>query len=638
MTDTAFQRLLHDADQARLDGRFDDAIRLLRQAVADNSPLALDAQLHLGELLVLRRRVDEAAAVLTEARARADKEASPRKSAVAANLLALNERHRNPALAERLLIEQEPLLPRGAPGPQLAQWFHYRGLLRADSNDLAEAERLLFRAHDLCEEMHDRTGLSQVCDSLANLLLKYGKVRPALEFAHRSLKLKEALGDLYGQAVSHGTIGRACLLQADYDGARTAFSADLELARRLKDPVGIGIMLNSLGETALGQHNLPETTRCYLENLAHDGGVVNAIHARLGLARVRLAEGRTDDAEAEADRMAELLSQKPDLRGLPSALLGLRGAIAGQRQGFAEGERLLRQAIDELLRDRFDLDTLPWLYELRDLYQRQNRTREAVQTMARALDLLGAAGADESVSDVERWLRRTDSPALMRMALQRHFPQHLLESLLEGHLTRRARADATREQVLTVLFSDIRDYTTLSEGLKPMEVLDLINEWFAEVTRLIQQHHGFVDKFIGDAVMALFGVRERGEESAADAVRAALAMRDALSALNLRNKALKRKQIHIGIGIHTGEAVVGFVGSHLRLSYTAIGDTVNTASRLESATKEFDCDTLIGQATEEGQRRYGVAETTPRGLAKLKGKEAEVPVYEVNGWREGSRG
>src|SRR5262249_3408420 len=155
---------------------------------------------------------------------------------------------------------------------------------------------------------------------------------------------------------------------------------------------------------------------------------------------------------------------------------------------------------------------------------------------------------------VERWLRQTDSPALMRMALQRHFPNHLLDSLLEGHLTQKARADATSEDVLTVLFSDIRDYTAVSEGLKPKEGLELINEWFAEVTRLVQHHHGFVDKFIGDAVMALFGVRERREEAAADAVRAALAMRDALSALNLRNKALKRKQMHIGIGIYTGEA------------------------------------------------------------------------------------
>src|SRR5205807_5406977 len=184
-----------------------------------------------------RRRTDEAATLLTEARARAERDGAPRKAAAAANLLALNERRRNPALAERLLAEQELFLHKGAPGPQLAQWFHYRGLLQADRNALAEAERLLFRAHDLCEEIHDRTGLSQVCDSLANLLLKYGKVRPALEFARRSLKLKEDRRDLFGQAVSHGTIGRACLLQADYEGAQAAFSRDLELARRLQDPV-----------------------------------------------------------------------------------------------------------------------------------------------------------------------------------------------------------------------------------------------------------------------------------------------------------------------------------------------------------------------------------------------------------------
>jgi adenylate cyclase len=253
--------------------------------------------------------------------------------------------------------------------------------------------------------------------------------------------------------------------------------------------------------------------------------------------------------------------------------------------------------------------------------------------MSLALDLLHEAGADDSVSDVEEWLRRVDAPALTRLALQRHFPDHLIAGLQEGRLTQRARRAATSCHTVTVLFSDVRDYTTLSEGLEPEEVLDLLNDWFAEVTRVIRKYNGFVDKFIGDAVMALFGVPQPREDAAADAVRAALGMRDALAALNLRNKALKRRQIRIGVGVFTGKAVIGFVGSHLRLSYTAIGDSVNVASRLESATKDFHCDILIGQSTEEGQQRFRVAETKPRGLARLKGKEAPLPVYEVVGWR-----
>jgi adenylate cyclase len=143
-----------------------------------------------------------------------------------------------------------------------------------------------------------------------------------------------------------------------------------------------------------------------------------------------------------------------------------------------------------------------------------------------------------------------------------------------------------------------------------------------------------VDKFMGDAIMGLFGVPEASDRAAADAVRAALEMRDTLSAMNLYQKALGGREIRIGIGIDTGQAVVGFIGSHRRRSYTAIGEPVNTASRLESATKRHaGCDILISKRTEEGQERYKVAETEYLGSESLKGISQGVPVFKVLGPR-----
>jgi adenylate cyclase len=129
-------------------------------------------------------------------------------------------------------------------------------------------------------------------------------------------------------------------------------------------------------------------------------------------------------------------------------------------------------------------------------------------------------------------------------------------------------------------------------------------------------------------------VPEPRDDAAADAVRAAIEMREALLALNLRVGALGGPPINVGIGIDTGNVVVGFIGSHLRRSYTAIGDTVNTSSRLESATKNYaGCDILISERTEQGQSRYGVAETSFLGHAALKGKGEKVAVYQVHGPR-----
>jgi class 3 adenylate cyclase len=637
MSDPSINTLLDEAHRTQRTGDFEKALALYREAAAHNSPEALDARLRLGKLLVLLRRNDQAAPVLEAARAVAEAAGDFRKASVAVHLQALLYRFSDPARALQLLDERSPLKGSGAPGPHVAQWFHYRGLLEQDRSDLSAAERLLFRALDVYSEIPDRAGQSEVYDSLANLLLRTGKVRPALEFARRSLALKEQTGDLYGQAISHGTIGRCHLLQANYAEAEQSFQRDLDLARQLNDPAGIGIMLNSLGDVALLRGDREAAARLYTDNLSRpdEGGPINAARAYLGLTWAHLASDRIDDAASAADALAARLTQMSRPGDLSAALDGVRGAIAGRRGQGAEGEAQLLRAIEVLRNRRADLDTLPLLYELRDLYQCQGKTAEAVRVMSGALDLLSECGADERVGDLEKWLRTASSPALIRLALERHFPNHLVESILAGNLTRKNAQAFTHRQTITVLFSDLRDYTTLSEGLEPEAVLDLLNEWFAEVTRIIRQHNGVVDKFIGDAVMALFGVPDPRPEAPADAVRAALAMRDALRARNLRHRALGGREIRIGIGIHTGEAVVGFLGSHLRRSYTAIGDTVNIASRLESATKDYaGCDILISQETNEAQRLQGVAETEARGLARIKGR-SPVSVYEVLGRRQG---
>src|SRR4029077_13403588 len=134
-----------------------------------------------------------------------------------------------------------------------------------------------------------------------------------------------------------------------------------------------------------------------------------------------------------------------------------------------------------------------------------------------------------------------------------HLPDHVVDGILSGRLSRRV----SHKQEVTVLFCDVRNYTNLSEGLPPEQVVELLNEWFTVATRAIRRHGGIVDKFIGDAIMALFGIPEPRDDDAARAVLAALEMRDALASLNLRRRALGLKQIEVGIGINTGEAVVG---------------------------------------------------------------------------------
>ncbi|HEY9148202.1 MAG TPA: adenylate/guanylate cyclase domain-containing protein, partial [Gammaproteobacteria bacterium] len=177
---------------------------------------------------------------------------------------------------------------------------------------------------------------------------------------------------------------------------------------------------------------------------------------------------------------------------------------------------------------------------------------------------------------------------------------------------------------ITVLFSDIRGFTTLSERHSAEQIVELLNDYFSRQVRVIFQHQGTMDKFIGDAIMAFWGAPVADQAQARHAVAAALDMADALQQFK-RDLGAADENFDVGIGIHTGPGVVGFIGSDNRLDYTAIGDTVNLASRIEGQTKGV-ARILVSAATRE---QCGEAfDFIDHGFYKVKGRSAEVRLYE----------
>jgi class 3 adenylate cyclase len=190
----------------------------------------------------------------------------------------------------------------------------------------------------------------------------------------------------------------------------------------------------------------------------------------------------------------------------------------------------------------------------------------------------------------------------------------------EGSLT-------TGRRTVTVLFSDIRGFTSISEKLEPEQVAEMLREYLSEMTEVVFKYGGTVDKYIGDCIMALYNVPFADSEHALNAVRTALEFQERTIAVSRRWEAKLGVTIRNGVGINTGEAVVGTLGSRQRLEYTAIGDTINLGSRLESITKDYKTNIIISEFTYAHVKDHFV--TKELGDVTVKGKSRPVKIYAV---------
>jgi adenylate cyclase len=178
---------------------------------------------------------------------------------------------------------------------------------------------------------------------------------------------------------------------------------------------------------------------------------------------------------------------------------------------------------------------------------------------------------------------------------------------------------------VTILFSDIRDFTTLSQNADPGELLAILDDYFARMSRVVKDHGGMVNKFLGDGMLAVWGAPDVVDDHARRAVEATLAMRLALDALNEERQRRGQAPLRIGVGLHTGVVAAGMLGGSDQHEYTVIGDAVNVASRIEGLTKKLGAFALASEAT---WSRCGGAFAGERvGAEAVKGRDEPVVVY-----------
>ena len=245
------------------------------------------------------------------------------------------------------------------------------------------------------------------------------------------------------------------------------------------------------------------------------------------------------------------------------------------------------------------------------------------------LELISAVAAQTAIAvENARAHERLAREEVARANYSRFLPEYVVKQMLENPESFKLGGV---NQTITILFADIRGFTRISEHAPPEKIVGLLNRYFSAMTDIIFAHGGTLDKYLGDGLMALFGAPTATPEDASNALNAAVAMQRRMLGISKELAEEGFPELNVGIGLHTGEVTVGYIGSERRSEYTAIGDAVNTASRLESNAKAGEI--LMSDATANAaHRRY---ELKPREPIMVKNRMQPVKLWEVD-WQRAS--
>jgi adenylate cyclase len=263
--------------------------------------------------------------------------------------------------------------------------------------------------------------------------------------------------------------------------------------------------------------------------------------------------------------------------------------------------------------------------EVKGIMFLDSRERIAAFT-TKDLEVLSAIAAQASVAlENSEYARALEHEATQRAQLSRFLSPALVEQAARGSIEL-SKGGALTE--LTILFSDIRGFTSMSEKMPAQEVVKMMNDYFEEMVDILFEHNGILDKFIGDAIMGLWGAPVKRPDDATQAVRAAVRMQQKAQQFSAERVRQGKPPLQVGIGIHTGHVVVGNMGSSKALSYTAIGDGVNLASRLCGVARE-DMIVISADCAQKAGKDKFILEALPP--AKVKNREQPVEIYKVLG-------
>lgn len=521
-----------------------------------------------------------------------------------------------------------------------AMFFHYQAYyLWRQKNRILHAQNHLLKALEVLQNSFEKQHLiykGRIFDTLGLLNKTQSQLTEAASMFQWAIDYKTKGDDKEGLAISYGNLGRLNMELGQFPEAIKYLNLDIQLMEtHFSENLFVRAQLLSTVAWAYLEHNqLKEATEKYEESKGLNTSLNNPtglFYNDIGLAEIALKKGELEKSKHFASCAKSFLKHadffKPAFSSSEIQYVYVASLIQIEESNKVDAYQSL---LDLILRKKEDINQI----QLAKIYLSLAELDEGDQRasfLKKSLEILDQTEHANLRMLVEERLKKASKSDFLLHAAGRFAGRAQMEQLIE-----KAGSEGFQgqENELAVLFSDIRGFTTLSEKLTPPELIITLNRFFTLMTRVITHYGGYVDKFIGDAIMAVFSFPKEGEptqNNCEQAVRAALHMRAELNRFKITlGEGLEN--LDVGVGIHYGKMVSGIIGSPQKRSFTVIGDAVNTASRLEGLTKQLGASLVISEEVKERLIKPSDFIIRPMGAYRPKGKKNPIGLYDVAGF------
>ncbi|MEW5945704.1 MAG: tetratricopeptide repeat protein [bacterium] len=517
-----------------------------------------------------------------------------------------------------LLEGQADDLERGEACRMLGECYMQRG-------QHIQADRALKKAVEVFERNGAGCEIAKSYKSIGLNFLGMGDMEKACYFIDESISLLERLKVSSDLPMLYTERGKICLLQEKYGEAEEYFRKDFELVREGRNPHSIAFSYYHLGKV----RRLLERTHSGLDFLKRSAelfhGVGNARMEANALMELALCESSLKNVKLATDYCARAreIVEKLDSYEDAARLLMVRGIVLRDARRRQMSQRCFEDSVALMEKKaRITPDLAMTFYEFALFWRDGGDKKRAEECLLNAIEIAGKLGIAQRVNTYMKALARISPEAGARAQLSQFMDRSAVEHLSRGKEYGTVRVERKN---ISILFTDIRGFTGISEKMGLDELSSFLDDFYNTVTQVVIKYQGRVNKFIGDEVMVLFNMDDELPDHPVWAVRAADALVRTMEEVSQIRQRRGASPIPIGVGVNTGEVLLGIFGSAIRRDYTAIGDCVNVAARLQAQAKKGEV--VVSDSVYE--RVKDIVKAEDMGEKPLKGKGAPLRLWKL---------